>query len=230
MHSPFLYELYNFVMHHWDEEESEKLRQFRTIENPNQVIKYTDPRYLEDITISTGRLARKVTSSHKFSYFLHKLINHLGFERILEAGTSLGINASYLGSSKAKRVWTMEGIEEIADLAIERFEKLEFEHVRVVKGLVEHTFRDSLGLNPDLIFIDADHRSEAIFWYLRIIKEMNVRVQCIVIHDIYWSRDMNKAWKKIVADDRYTLTIDIFEAGIIFPNYPIEKQHFTVKF
>lgn len=152
------------------------------------------------------------------------------YDRVLEAGTSLGINASYLGNSKASRVWTMEGIEEIADLAINRFQKLEYDHVRVVKGLVEHTFRDSLGLNPDLIFIDADHRSQAIFWYLRIIKEMNIQPKCIIIHDIYWSRDMNRAWQRIVNDERYSLTVDLFEAGIIFPDHPMEKQHFVVKF
>ncbi|WP_421869136.1 hypothetical protein [Marinoscillum sp.] len=230
LHSPFLFELYNFVFHHWDDQESQRLKQLRNIDNPNEILKYTDPRYLEDITTSVGRIARRVTSTHKFSYLLYKLINHLRYERVLEVGTSLGINAAYLGSSKAQRVWTMEGVEEIADLAIKRLKKLEYDHVRVVKGLVEHTFRDSLTLNPELIFIDADHRSEAIFWYLRIIKEMNVPVQCIVIHDIYWSRDMNKAWKQIVADDRYSLTIDLFQAGIIFPNHPMEKQHFVVKF
>lgn len=152
------------------------------------------------------------------------------YDRVLEAGTSLGINATYLARTKASRVWTMEGIEVIADLAKQRFEKLELDHVRVIKGLVEHTFRDSLSLNPDIIFIDADHRSEAIFWYLRVIQEMNIPVKCIVIHDIYWSKDMNRAWKKIIKDEQYNLTIDVFQAGIIFPNHPMEKQHFVVKF
>ena len=225
-----MFELYKKGLKKWDDQESNRLLQHRQIDNPNQIIKYTDPRFLEDITTSVGRLASRVASTHKFSYFLYKLINHMQYDRILEAGTSLGINATYLGSTKASRVWTMEGIEEIADLAIERFQKLEYDHVRVVKGLVEHTFRDSLGLNPDMIFIDADHRSEAIFWYLRIIKEMNIQPKCIIIHDIYWSRDMNKAWKQIVKDEQYSLTIDIFQAGIIFPDHPMEKQHFVVKF
>ena len=109
-----MYDLYNKVIRAWNEEESEQLRKHRAIDDPNQIIKYTDPRYLEDITTTVGRLASRVASTHKFSYFLYKLINYMKYDRVLEAGTSLGINASYLGNSKASRVWTMEGIEEIA--------------------------------------------------------------------------------------------------------------------
>lgn len=230
LHSPFLFDLYNEVINHRDANESNQLKKLRTVANPHAIIEYTDPRNLKSVSTTIGKLTRNVASRHKFSYLLHQLINHQGYNRILEAGTSLGINASYLGSTNASKIWTMEGIDEIADLAIERLKKLEMDHVRVIKGLVEHTFRDSLSLNPELIFLDADHRSEALFWYLRTIKEMNVRPRCIVIHDIYWSKDMTRAWKQIIADATYNLTIDIFQAGIIFPDHPMEKQHFVIKF
>lgn len=176
-------------------------------------------------------MVKKTASSHKFSLLLYRLINFLQIKNVLETGTSLGINTAYLSQSNAHQIVTIEGSPEIAERAKTRLSKLGLNNVEIIVGRVQEVFYPALVRSqPNLVFLDADHRSETIGFYLQRIKDSGLTIDCIVIHDIYWSRDMHAAWAAIVSNPQYTLTIDIFEAGIIFPNYPIEKQHFTLKF
>lgn len=163
--------------------------------------------------------------------FLIKLIDYLKIERVLETGTSVGLNSLYLAHSYARQVCTIEGSPVLAQFAKRQFERLAKGHIRVVEGLVQNVFPDTLRqFQPDLIFLDADHRKETIDYYMKEIQRFPSPGRCMVIHDIHWSAGMKEAWMQIVSDQTCSLTIDIFQAGIIFPDYPIEKQHFVIKF
>ena len=76
----------------------------------------------------------------------------------------------------------------------------------------------------------TDHRSETIHFYLEELKKHGENIKAIVIHDIYWSADMNEAWQTVIRDPDYALTIDCFHAGIIFPSRDMVKQHFVLKY
>ncbi|MEQ8471828.1 MAG: class I SAM-dependent methyltransferase [Marinoscillum sp.] len=217
-------------MHKQDSQTSKSLKSLRAIVD-NSPFEFIDPKTGKTVNTSEKTLSKQVSSSHKFSYFLFRLINFMKYESVLETGTSLGINTSYLGKTNASRIVTIEGSKQIASRAESRFKKNQLTHIELVTGKVQEVFEATLrDTKPNLIFLDADHRSETIGYYLRIIKQSGLSVDCIVIHDIYWSKDMHGAWQKVIQDDDYSLTIDIFQAGIIFPDYPIEKQHFTLKF
>ena len=84
--------------------------------------------------------------------------------------------------------------------------------------------------NPELCFIDADHRSEAVSFCIETLVKHAPNLKCIIIHDIYWSPDMLNYWKTIVADHRFVLTVDLFQAGLIFLDIDTPKQHFSVRF
>lgn len=230
LHSPFLYELYQKVLHGGEKPESKQLKQLRQV-TQNRTITFADPKTGKKKSKSEKELFRQVTSSHKFSYFLLRLINHLGCKRVLEAGTSLGINTSYLALSKAQKTWTIEGSAPIASLAQERFDQAGLQNILIRVGRVQEVFAQVLEESkPQLVFLDADHRASTIHHYLQCIAQSKEKPTCIIIHDIYWSKDMNSAWQEIIHSPSYSLTIDIFEAGIIFPDYPMEKQHFILKF
>jgi len=50
------------------------------------------------------------------------------------------------------------------------------------------------------------------------------------VDDIYWSSDMEKAWKSIQEDPRVTTTIDLFQLGIVFFNPDLHKNHYKMRF
>lgn len=230
LHSPFLFKLRTEVI----KESKNLIPEIETIRKAlresNQIIDVLDFKSGSINRSTVGNVARRSLSQPRFSNFLRLLCEYLNAKTVLETGTSLGINARYLAVAETvEKVVTIEGSDIIHQLAKETFNgdpKIQSElgnlHELLEMNLVRH--------QPDLVFLDADHRASAVKYCLEKIMELSPATQCIVIHDIYWSKDMMQGWEEIVQSPSYNLTIDIFQAGIIFPNHPIEKQHFTLKF
>ncbi|MEO9476320.1 MAG: hypothetical protein ABJG41_12320 [Cyclobacteriaceae bacterium] len=232
LHSPFLFNLYNQVIKARDKKLKADLKTLRkSVFSSNEVLIYTDPKTLELRNEQTGTWAKRVTSSLRFNIFLIKLIDYLQTETVLETGAAAGINAASLSHSTANKIVTMEGSKEIAQLARQTINKFGKQDVDIIEGEITDTFADSLSkYSPDLIFLDADHRKETIRFYMDEISKAKQAPKCILIHDIYWSRDMKQAWLEVVQTPSFNLTIDLFEVGLVFPNYQMEKQHFRIKF
>jgi len=83
---------------------------------------------------------------------------------------------------------------------------------------------------PTMIFIDGNHTYRATLHYFEYFIERLNTDSFIVFDDIHWSLGMEEAWKKIIADKRITLSVDIFEMGIVFLRKGVEKQHFVIRF
>lgn len=232
LHSPFLFEFYNQVIVAKHNKYAKQIDEIRNaVFRLDDQTEFTDPKTSIKRTVNTGKWAKHVTSSKKFSSFLIRLINHLDAQTVLETGTATGINASSLSLSNAKEIVSIEGSEEILKIAKQTIAHHGNNKVKLILGEIRSTFESALkDYNPDVIFLDADHRSETISFYLSAINEMNPLPKCILIHDIYWSKDMNNAWRKVVNNNHFNLTIDLFEVGLIFPDYPAQKQHFTIQF
>ncbi len=232
LHSPFVFDLYNEVIRKRAKVQESALRKLRQkITRSDLTVDFQDPKTGGNHRSTVKKLSRRVASSHSFSYFLFKLINHQKYHTVLEAGTSIGLNTLYMAQSVASSVWTLEGSPQIANIAKRHFEKLGLSDIHQVIGDVRDTFVSTLSESqPALIFLDADHRSDTIAFYLDAIRKHSPGTECIIVHDIYWSQDMKNSWSAIVKNPAYPLTIDIFQAGIIFPHHPIKKQHFVLKF
>ncbi|MEP4531754.1 MAG: hypothetical protein ABJ004_01620 [Cyclobacteriaceae bacterium] len=232
LHSPFLFDLYNQVIKARDIKLKNNLKAIRkTVFSSNETLTYTDPKTRETRNEQTGTWARRVTSSLRFSVFLIKLIDYLQAQTVLETGAAAGINAASLSHSTAHKIVTMEGSVEIAQLARQTINKFGKQDVDIIEGEITDTFADSLSeYSPNLIFLDADHRKDTIRFYIDEISKMKQPPKCILIHDIYWSKDMKEAWLEVVQNPTFSLTIDLFEVGLVFPNYQMEKQHFRIKF
>jgi hypothetical protein len=77
---------------------------------------------------------------------------------------------------------------------------------------------------PDLVFLDADHRSEVVLSQIKFLLEQHKPPQLIIIHDIYWSRDMYRGWLKARALPGIQCAIDLFEAGLLKTGQAQEPQ------
>ncbi len=231
LHSPFVYALYNEIIRKSGKMHSPELSQLRkTLIQSNQLIDTIDFKTGKTRRAPIKDVANRSLSSMKFMHFLRLLSDYLQAETVLETGTSLGLNARSLALSETvQKVVSIEGSAIIHQLA----RKTCGEHPKIdlllgdMYELLESTLER---YQPDVVFLDADHRASAVQFCLDKILAHCPQVRCVVIHDIYWSPDMALGWRAIVADPRYTLTIDLFQAGLIFPRYPIEKQHFTLRF
>ncbi|MFK7952733.1 MAG: O-methyltransferase [Ekhidna sp.] len=233
LHSPFVFKLYNEAVKKAPKrsiKEIELLR--RQLKKDSREIDVVDFKEEKSKRKTLSSVAKTSLSQPKFSSFLNLLVSYLDAHSALESGTSLGINTLYLSrSASCKKVITIEGSPIIHDVAKKLFIDQKDDKIELILGSIYDEFVPALIKHqPDVIFLDADHRSSAIEFYLENIITHHPTVKCIIIHDIYWSEDMLSKWNEIKDDNRFPLTIDVFQAGLIFPNQEMPKQHFKLKF
>jgi predicted O-methyltransferase YrrM len=164
---------------------------------------------------------------------MFRLVEHLGFENILELGTSLGISTLYLASAnKTAEVYTLEGDTGSYSMATHIFHKLKMKNIKAKLGVFQETLAPTLRemKKVDLAFIDGHHDESATLNYFETIKPYCGESSAIIIDDIYWSAGMQNAWKKIQNMTEVTLTIDLFFCGIVFfRKEQKEKEHFKIR-
>jgi tRNA A58 N-methylase Trm61 len=158
--------------------------------------------------------------------------NKTGANTILELGTSLGITTGYLGKARRNaRIYTLEGCPEIAKIAKENFKLLMLPQIEIIIGNFDDTLADVLlkETSFDFIFIDGNHQKEATLRYFNQVLPYINEHSVIIFDDIHWSPDMESAWNTIIQNELLTVTIDLFEMGIVFFRKEQKKQHFVLK-
>lgn len=211
-------------------ENVEKLR--TELKADHQIIDLFDLKEKKSYRKPVSSIARSSLSQPKFSAFLHLLIKYLKVTSVLETGTSLGINSLYMaGPELVKKVSTIEASPIIASIAKKQFSKLLQHKIEIKAGTIQDEFEALVVKEqPEICFIDADHRSEAVKRCIDVLMNHCPQIKCIIIHDIFWSEDMHKGWKDLIGSEQFALTLDLFQAGLIFPNLDMPKQHFTLRF
>ena len=51
-----------------------------------------------------------------------------------------------------------------------------------------------------------------------------------IMDDIYWSRDMHKAWKEIISWPEVRVSVDLFHMGILLLRRDLHKREIKIKF
>ncbi|MEP1094296.1 MAG: hypothetical protein ABJG78_04265 [Cyclobacteriaceae bacterium] len=232
IHSPFVYKLVTQIIKRASTFRIPEIEAARKrFKSNHEIIDVIDFKANSSLRKPISSVAKSSLSTAKFSAFMHLLTNELDIDTVLETGTSLGVNTLYLSRSSAKKIVTMEASSIISEIAKKEFASLDAGKIILESGDITKTFEPAIIRHePDLIFLDADHRSSVLKRQIEQLMKLPKQVKCIVIHDIYWSKDMRDTWNELVSDSRFELSIDIFQAGLLFPHKDIEKQHFTLRF
>lgn len=233
LHSPFLFDLYNKVIKPSSKFRLDNVEALRKeLKSDHQVIDLYDLKTNRSYRKTVSAIANTSLSTPKFSAFLYLLIDHLKITRVLETGTSLGLNSLYLaGPQLVNNVRTLEASPIIASIAKKQFSKLLQHKIQIKVGTLQDAFEALVVKEqPEICFLDADHRSAAIQSCVDILMKHCPNIKCIIIHDIYWSTDMLAGWNELRQRKEFALTVDLFQAGLIFPNLDMPKQHFTLRF
>jgi predicted O-methyltransferase YrrM len=203
----------------------------------NQVVEINDLGAGSRVQNSNRRKISQITkyssTPPRFSSFISRLIREMKSKTIIELGTSLGFNTLYMSQANPDgKIFTFEGCDEIAALAQKNFDQLESKNIELIKGNIDLTLSDFLSKKRtiDLAYIDANHRYEPTITYFNQILTCSDKNSIIVIDDIHWSKEMNNAWKKIKKHNKVSVSIDLFEAGIVFLNPELPKTDFVLKF
>lgn len=239
VHSPFVFELYTNVIRpfkwYYSFDQIEDYRE--QLLRENHVIEVNDlgagSTRLPTARRSIRQIARTSLSKPVIGQLLFKLVDYFSANVILELGTSLGINTLYLASvSQKANVFTFEGCPIIAQRAQKTFHDNKAENIEIIVGNLDETLPQTLDRlsTIDVAYLDANHRYEPTMRYFAQCLSKIHKNSLLVIGDIYWSPEMTKAWQSIKRHERVTVTIDLFDIGLVFFHQKQAKQNFILRF
>ena len=169
-------------------------------------------------TRSIRSIARGGITTSKYSRLFQQLIRYFDSKKIVELGASLGINTLYLASSAPDvKVWTFEGCPATAEIAGRVFTDLGFSNIVMIHGNIAETLPDFLYevTEIDFVFIDASHTYQATLEYFNQFMPNLSEKAVVILDDIYWSKEMTKAWQDIIQGHPEITSIDIYQCGIL---------------
>jgi len=237
LHSPFYYDFYTRIL-----KEKYPIDKFRNIESirakfltEETPINFTDfgAGSINQVGLqrTISQIARYSLSQKKFSERYAQIIRHFNFKHVIELGTSLGINTLYFASVGDTQVSTFEGDPHLVNRAEVLFESQGMK-INVIAGNIDKTLPQYLQHSPkvDLAFIDANHRYEPT---TRYVKELISRIHdqsILILDDIHYSPEMEKAWNEIREHRLVYGSMDLFRCGLLFFNPSLNKQHVVLQF
>ena len=130
IHSPFVYQLLTTVIN-----DKKPLPEFWEIEDfRSLLLKNKNVINVEDFGAGSiksktkirtiAEITRNAAKPAKYAQLLYRLVKYLHPQNLLELGTSLGISTAYMAkASPDTKVYTIEGSEAIAKLAIDNFDE-----------------------------------------------------------------------------------------------------------
>jgi predicted O-methyltransferase YrrM len=247
VHSPYLFEWVRMVMSDkhayrvWEDIESVRARMLVS----DQVVEFVDygsgvgrksegakgEKRVKDI--AKGSLARA-----KYAQMLFRLVNWLGHQlreenrglTIVELGTSLGVTTAYLaGVDTRDRVYTYEGCEAVAKIAMDNWKQLRMSNIDCRVGPIDEGQLQCSLERVDVAFVDANHTYEASLKYFDILAQKVHEKSVVVMDDIHHSEEMERAWREICADERVTSTIDLYQMGLVFFDKHYWKRNYRMR-
>lgn len=237
VHSPFVFELIEDVIkpsYYYLFDEIEALR--AVLQLSDQTIDVTDLGAGSRTGMGKDRkisdIAKTSVKSKAEAQFLFRLVKHLGCRNAIELGTSLGLTTAYLaGGMVPATVHTIEGCPQTAKVAKLNWNKIGVHNIELHVGAFEGKLAAILEQfnEVDFVFFDGNHQYQpTIEYFQKCLNKVHVE-SVFVFDDIYWSKEMTRAWEEIKEHPEVKLTIDLFNLGLVFFRDKQPKQHFKLK-
>ncbi len=236
IHSPFVYNLVDVCF------------ELKVAPNDKRLLKkykeklYTDKRNYDFDFFGAGskrkrrstnikKHAKNAGTKGKYWDLLYKLSSHYKPTNILELGTNFGFGtlAFKLGFPEVS-IESIEGSKTLHSINQINFNSIPINKINLLNYSFESFFKQKNDTFYDIVFIDGDHIGNHLLKNIENVLKNCHSETLIIIDDIRWSTDMLLAWKQIIADKRFNLTIDLFKLGIILLMPSKEKEHFILKY
>lgn len=239
IHSPFVYAVVSEVIRndreHPDFDAIEQLR--AELLSSDHTIEVNDlgagSRVLDQPVRAVADMARTALKAPRQARLLFRLTRYFDPATVLELGTSFGLTTLYLGlGAENGEVTTIEGCPRTFQIAQHHVERSGFRNIRPVLGAFRTRLPEVLRSMErlDLVFIDGHHEKAAT---LDLFERCLVKAHAgslFILDDIHWSRGMEEAWDAVKAHPRVTVTIDLYDLGLVFFRTEQAPQHFRSRY
>lgn len=239
IHSPFVFQFEKKCLRdNRDYEEYLKLSRFReSLKNNSTILRIEDHGAGSRVFKSDQRAVNKIlkhnSSSFKTAKTLLRVARCFNAKRILELGTSLGIaTQAFALSNPRAEITTIEGSQQLADFTHKNLKQYGITNVKVTNCIFQDYLDGKASLKPegkyDLIYIDGHHDGAATLSYFEQLLPYAHNDTVFILDDIYWSRDMNDAWKLLINHEQVTASVDTYDLGFLFLRKEQRQQCFHI--
>lgn len=187
----------------------------------------------ETYEVTVRQIARSSLTSSGHARRMCRLAQFIHAGTLLEIGTSLGLTTAYLASANPNaRVISLEGCPELSRIARRNLEQLGIGNAEVITGNFDDTLPGALRLlgKADLVFIDGNHRGEALEEYFRQCLDYVQNDSVVVIDDIRCAPDMEQAWDRIRSHESVRVSLDFFSSGWLLFRKELSREHFRMRY
>lgn len=168
-----------------------------------------------------GDICRRASKPPFWARLLFALVREFRPRTAVELGTCLGVSAAYQGAAmqlngNGGRLFTLEGADNLAALAVGNVAGLQLDNIEVVAGRFDLTLDRVLRTagTLDYAFIDGHHDEHATVAYFHQLLPFLSPGALLVFDDITWSPGMVRAWEKVAADPRVRAAVSLRAVGL----------------
>lgn len=245
IHSPYLFEFVHQVLFNVSRDKVPEwvTRAHRRLKNDRTMIPVTTIGAVSRVETSQERSVRSFVSgssvSRKYGSLLFRIAAWIKPEMILELGTGVGVSTLYLASGCPDcRLLTIEGNAHRAEYARSMLERSGVENTEVhvadldleLERILSEVETGGMEGGRLLAFVDGNHRYEPTLRYVRKLMKISSGESAIIVDDIFWSKEMYRAWKELVAMPEVRISIDLFHMGILLLRSDLHKVHLKIMF
>jgi len=178
-------------------------------------------------------ILRQSVKPQKYAELIFRIVQNRKPRTMLELGTSLGLTSIYMAKAyKEGELISVEGSSEIAEVAKKGFEKFACKNITQIVGNFDEVLPRILKEKSliDFAFVDGNHREAATLNYFNQLVHHVKPDSILIFDDIHWSKGMERAWEQIKDHTSVTLSIDLFEMGLVFFMNRNQKEHHLIRF
>ncbi len=185
-------------------------------------------------TRTISKIIKHSAINLKYGRLLYRMSKYFKPSNILELGTSLGFSTMYLAAGNPDAIThTIEGCKSTAGIARENFKDTGLSNIKIYQGKFDEALpvllKEAKG-NLDLVFIDGNHRYQPTVSYFEQTLPLIGNDGVLILDDIYWSQEMEKAWTHIKKYSEVSVTVDLYRMGIVFFKKELIKQDYIMRF
>ncbi len=239
IHSPFVFNFASNILRSANKKNiplTEIEKQKCQLKSDNRLLTVSEygARPIEGIKMQkVSKIFRRASTRTRYCRLLFKVTREMKPETIIEFGTSLGISTIALSlAAPDAKIYTVEGSDAIAKVAEENFKQLQLKNIIQYIDLFDEQIDNILKEihHPFILYLDGNHRYEQTLRYFEAFAELAIDDSIIIIDDIHWSKEMEKAWIEICRHPKPTTKIDVYQMGIVFFKQGLPKETFNILF
>ncbi|NCT95453.1 MAG: SAM-dependent methyltransferase [Chitinophagaceae bacterium] len=167
---------------------------------------------------------------------LFRMINYYGPVHILETSTSLGITTAYLATANpSAHITTLQKDTMLAVTATAHFRELHIGNISQLTGDIQTGLESWLSSNNqvDIVLLNGflyEAAGTVVDCFNRLLEKAHDET-IFIIPQIHRSAAMEQDWAAITGNNRVSLSIDLFFAGLVFFRKEHKvKQHVSIRF